>query len=83
MTKIDHFLCFRAEEEAMGLLGQGKKKQVLINSPKLLTKMLKICFQKFQDVVSAHSVLLVHLHRAKRVYNKSESECSCHLFSSS
>ncbi len=65
-------LCFRAEQEAMGLLGQGKKRKTLANSPKLLTKMLKICFQKFQNVVSAHSVLLVHLHRAKRVYNKSK-----------
>ena len=61
----------RAEQEALGLLGQGKKRAP-INSPKLLTKMLKMCFQKFQNVVSAHSVLLVHLHRAKRVYKKSE-----------
>ncbi len=65
--------CFRAEQEAMGLLGQGKKRKALTNSPKLLTEMLKKCFDKFKNVVSAHSVLLVHLHRAKRVYNKSKS----------
>ena len=38
------------------------------NVPKLLTKMLKSCFVRFQNVVEAHEVLLGHLNRVKRMY---------------
>ena len=39
------------------------------NNPKLLRKLLSLCFTKFHSVVQAHAVLLSHLHRAKKVYN--------------
>ncbi len=41
------------------------------NNPKLLLKLLQICFERFRSVVSAHGVLLSHLQRSKRVYNRS------------
>ena len=43
------------------------------NQPKLLTKLLQICFERFKNVVQAHGVVLSHLQRAKKVYKRSES----------
>ncbi len=40
------------------------------NNPKFLLKLLQICFERFRSVVSAHGVLLSHLQRSKRVYNR-------------
>lgn len=55
----------RAEREA-GPLGVRALRE---NNPKLLRKLLSLCFTKFHSVVQAHAVLLSHLHRAKKVYN--------------
>ena len=53
------------EEGHSGRRGRGHVRK---NVPKLLTKMLKICFERFRNVVSAHTVLLGHFNRTKRIY---------------
>ena len=40
------------------------------NQPKLLTKLLQICFERFKNVVQAHGVLLTHLQRTRNVYKR-------------
>ena len=54
----------RAEQEA-GPLGLKALRE---NNPKLLRKLLSLCFSKFHSVVQAHAVLLFHLQRAKKVF---------------
>jgi exocyst complex component 4 len=56
----------RQEEQEAGPLGRRALRD---NNPKLLRKLLSNCFAKFHSVVQAHTVLLSHLHRAKKVYN--------------
>ena len=60
-------VCVRAEQEAgpLGVRGRTLRE----NNPKLLDKLLSLCFAKFHSVVQAHLVLLSHLHRAKKVFN--------------
>ena len=58
------------EEQEVGPLGRRPLRD---NNPKLLLKLLSHCFAKFHSVVQAHTVLLSHLHRAKKVYN---GECT-------
>lgn len=63
-----------AEQEAgqrVGIKGGRRPRKVDIeNQPRLLTKLLQICFERFRNVVSAHSVLLGHLQRTKRIYKR-------------
>jgi len=63
-----------AEQEAgqrVGMKGGRRPRKVDIeNQPRLLTKLLQICFERFRNVVSAHSVLLGHLQRTKRIYKR-------------
>ncbi|CAI8041439.1 Exocyst complex component 4 [Geodia barretti] len=56
----------RQEEQEAGPLGRRALRD---NNPKLLRKLLSNCFAKFHSVVQAHTVLLSHLHTAKKVYN--------------
>ena len=50
--------------------GRRPRKVDIENQPRLLTKLLQICFERFRNVVSAHSVLLGHLQRTKRIYKR-------------
>lgn len=61
----------RDQEEGQG----GRKGRVIVreNMPKQLTKMLKLCFERFRGVVSAHEVLLSHFQRTKRTYKGQSS----------
>lgn len=39
-----------------------------LNQPKLLTRLLQVCFEYFRNVVQAHKVLLIHLHQTRRAF---------------
>lgn len=61
----------RSAEQQLGLPTQGRRKVARENQPRLLLRLLQICFERFRNVVSAHSVLLGHLLRARKVYKAS------------
>lgn len=71
----------RAEQEAgpLGVRGRALRE----NNPKLLDKLLSLCFAKFHSVVQAHAVLLFHLHRAKKVYNGELAQACTYIVASS
>ena len=62
----------RSDQEA-GFSGGRSRGVVRENQPKLLTKLLQMCFERFKNVVQAHGVLLGHLQRTRNVYRKSET----------
>jgi len=64
----------RAQDQEEGQRGRKGRGYVKENVPRLLTKMLQICFARFQNVVHAHEILLTHLQRVKRMY-KGGSVC--------
>lgn len=53
------------EEGHTGRRGRGLVRE---NVPKLLTRMLQSCFERFRHVVAAHCVLLSHFQQSKRIY---------------
>lgn len=62
----------RSDQEA-GFSGGRSRGVVRENQPKLLTKLLQMCFERFKNVVQAHGVLLGHLQRTRNVYRKGET----------
>ena len=68
-------VCVCREEQEAGPLGRRALRD---NNPKLLRKLLSNCFAKFHSVVQAHTVLLSHLHRAKKVYNSEQPFTYCY-----
>ena len=39
-----------------------------LNQPKLLARLLQVCFEHFRNIVQAHKVLLTHLHQTRRAF---------------
>ncbi len=59
----------RSYDNETGITNRRKGRgYVRENVPKLLTKMLQICFEQFHHVVYSHRVLLTHFNRTKRTY---------------
>ena len=68
----DEVKCFVRSDQEAGFTGQRMRGVVRENQPKLLTRLLQICFERFKNVIQAHGVLLSHLQRTRNVYKRSE-----------
>ena len=55
----------RAEEEGVS---SNLRPSPTCENPRFLHSLLEMCFRQFEDVVSAHSILLEHLNATKKTY---------------